>query len=59
MTEIRCRTCKHFEKSDASIFGGWCLLGCHLHDNIDTRSGISPDDHCFDWEDKHGPQTFI
>lgn len=57
--DMRCKNCKHYEKSNNSIFGGWCLLGCHLHDNIDTRSGISPDDHCFDWEDKHGPQTII
>ena len=57
MMDMRCKTCKHYEKSNSSIFGGWCLLGCHLHDNIDTRSGISPDDHCFDWEAKNGTQT--
>lgn len=57
MMDMRCKTCKHYEKSNSSIFGGWCLLGCHLHDNIDTRSGTSPDDHCFDWETKNGTQT--
>ena len=53
-TEQRCKNCKFYDKSNTSIFGGWCLLGCHLHEKKQTSYGTDPEDHCLDWEDKHG-----
>lgn len=53
MPDMRCKNCKHWDKSDTSIFGGWCLAGVHLQERKDTRSGVDPDDHCRDWEAKN------
>lgn len=50
--EEKCGTCKHYEASDSSIFGGWCLLGAHLHSKKVTIYGVDKDDGCFDWEAK-------
>ena len=52
--EEKCKNCKHWDKSDTSIFGGWCLLGCHLRESKNTSCGVDADDHCFDWEAKDG-----
>lgn len=59
MMEMKCKNCKHWDKSDTSIFGGWCLCGCHLHEDRKFTSGVDAEDHCFDWEAKDGPQTII
>ena len=53
----RCRDCKHWDKSDTSIFGGWCLLGCHLHEQKNVSSGVDAEDSCFDWEAKDETET--
>lgn len=49
---MRCGDCRYFDRSDTSIFGGWCLLGVHLQERKNTRSGVDEDDHCLDWEAK-------
>ena len=54
---VRCKDCKHWDKSDTSIFGGWCLLGCHLHENKNVSAGVDAEDHCLDWEAKDGKQA--
>lgn len=51
---IRCGSCKFYEESDTSIFGGWCLLGCHLHEKKNVVYGVDKDDGCRDWEAKDG-----
>lgn len=58
-TDMRCKNCKHWDKSDTSIFGGWCLLGCHLHEDKNVSSGVDAEDHCFDWEAKDGKEAEV
>ena len=59
MMKMKCKTCKHWDKSDTSIFGGWCLCGCHLHEQKNVSSGVDAEDSCFDWEAKDGKETEV
>lgn len=52
--QMRCGTCRFYEESDTSIFGGWCLLGAHLQEKKNVVYGVDKDDGCRDWEDKNG-----
>lgn len=56
---MRCGDCRFYEESDTSIFGGWCLCGCHLNERKNVSSGVEPNDHCMDWEAKNESEKKI
>lgn len=54
-TELQnCSTCRYYDKSSTSIFGGWCLAGAHLRDSKAVAYGVDQDDWCKDWESRDG-----
>ncbi len=55
MCNEKCGSCKFYDESTPSIFGGWCLAGAHLKDSKITIYGVDKDDGCKDWEAKDEP----
>ena len=49
----KCGTCRFYEESETSVFGGWCLAGVRLHDAKKTIYGVDKEDGCNDWEERH------
>ncbi|MCR4556363.1 MAG: hypothetical protein K5779_00880 [Saccharofermentans sp.] len=49
---MKCADCYFYERSETSIFGGWCLNGAHLREKKNTSMGVDKDDYCKDWEAK-------
>lgn len=54
-----CGTCIYYEKSDTSIFGGWCLAGAHLRESKSVAHGVDVEDGCNDWEARDERKTQI
>ena len=52
--QMTCGNCRYYDRNETSIFGGWCILGVHLQEKKNTRSGVDAEDYCRDWEAKDG-----